>query len=467
MGWNQPTRIKEPRLVYSPCAMSPLTHRAIAGFGLIARPSTTNDHSTSPTPSQINKLSASRLILITGASGSGKSSLIAGIKDSYSRSSRTLLEVPATQSQNKKQSSLIDQLSGPLNSRLDTLARAGLAEPRLWAMPPNCLSVGERARFALASTMHRAKPGDLLIADEFASTIDRTNAYALCKLTHRWARKAGVTILAASAHEDLETMLDPDWVFDLNTNQIRKPIAQIHRPIQITPGTIKDYRALEHLHYLGSKPATITKIIKASITCPTLGSTLGPTLGGVLVISMPTLNSAWRKRAWPGVFNSGDKRADAKAINTNLRCISRVIVNPAHRGLGIASQLVRHYLSNPQTIATEAIASMGSTCPFFERAGMTPYRLEPTTDDLRLIDTLHHEQCDPDALITMPISPNSLLGNELIRWGKARRLIAPKNCPPNNPDQTIQSIAPIAACRLLASPRAYAHVKDHTNANTA
>jgi hypothetical protein len=71
----------------------------------------------------------------------------------------------------------------------------------------------------------------------------------------------------------------------------------------------------------------------------------------------------------------------------------------------------------------------------------------------------------------MTIKHNSLLETELIRWGKARRLIAPKNCPPNcppnNPNQTIQSIAPIAACRLLASPRAYAHVKDNTNANTA
>ncbi len=457
MPWNRPTRIIAPRIVHSPCAMSTHTNRAIAGFGLIAHRSTSNQHSTKPTRSQINIINNSTMILITGASGSGKSSLIAGIKESSQQLSRKLLEVATTQTQ--LQSSLIDLLTGSLQSRLDTLARAGLAEPRLWAMPPSCLSVGERARFALAITMHQANPGDLLIADEFASTIDRTNAYALSKLTARWARQVGVTVIAASAHEDLETMLDPDWVFDLNTKQDRKPIEQLVRPIQIELGHIDDYRALEHLHYLGTKPATITKVIKATVPCPILGSSLV----GVLVISMPTLNNAWRKRAWPGVFNSGDKRADAKAINANLRCISRVIVNPAHRGLGVASQLVRHYLSSPQTIATEAIASMGSTCPFFERAGMTAYSIPPNIADLRLIDALTHQQRSPEDLIGTPIQIDSHLEYELIRWGKARRLIAAGTTR----DQTIQSIAPIAACRLLASPRAYAHVNEHTNADTA
>jgi N-acetylglutamate synthase-like GNAT family acetyltransferase len=64
-------------------------------------------------------------------------------------------------------------------------------------------------------------------------------------------------------------------------------------------------------------------------------------------------------------------------VNRHVRTISRVIVHPQFRALGIASQLVRRILQDCPTRYVEAVAAMGAVHPFFERAGMT--RVEPAT----------------------------------------------------------------------------------------
>ena len=131
-------------------------------------------------------------------------------------------------------------------------------------------------------------------------------------------------------------------------------------------------------------PATIDRVLIARA----IGASAHNELVGVLVVSRAVLNGAWRETAWPGRFASGDRARDASAINDNLRCISRVIVEPRFRGLSIARRLVREYLDDARSPATEAIATMGAYCPLFERAGMT--RIEPGSArrDRRLLEVL-------------------------------------------------------------------------------
>ncbi len=456
MVWNQPTKLVEPMVIKTPSDVSGCTLRACACFGLIAHHTTQSspkiDH---PTPAMLDHIGASSTVLITGASGAGKSCLLRGIQQSISRSTKTHF-VHDSSTQTDQSAAMLDLFIGPLERRAATLSYAGLAEPKLWAMPASCLSVGERARLHLALTMHNAQRGDVVIADEFATPLDRASAYALARTMRRWAKQAGITLIAATAHEDMAGMLNPDLVIDMNTRTTRTARTTCERadqPITIEQGTIADYQTLAHLHYRGSKPATHTLVLKATRAVPILGEILA----GVLVISMPTLNGSWRDRPWPGFFSSGNKTTNAKRINANLRCISRVIVEPRSRGLGVASELVRHYLRNPQTPATESIAAMGSVCPFFERAGMTPYELIPVPVDLRLLDATEHQQHELADLINTPIESGSLLERELITWSKVRKVIGSGTPDP----KTIQSLAPIAACRLLANPRAYAHVYSH------
>jgi len=177
--------------------------------------------------------------------------------------------------------------------------------------------------------------------------------------------------------------------------------------IRFAPGSRADYAHLAHHHYKAGPPATIARTPEGT---PCIYAARDPDdrLAGVLVVSMPTLNSSWRKLAWPGVYNTGDKRRDALEINRSLRCLSRVIVDPRFRGLGVARRLVQHYLRHALTQRTEAIAAMGHICPFFEAAGMTAYSLPPSLRDARLHDAGAQyyviegalEGDDPDEILT-------------------------------------------------------------------
>ncbi|PCI10391.1 hypothetical protein COB72_03310 [bacterium] len=456
MSWNQPTKLVQPIAINTPSDVSVCALRACASFGLIAHHTKqTSPKIEHPSAVMLDRIGASSTALITGASGAGKSCLLRGIQQSIARSSKIHIAHNFS-SQTTQPTAMIDLFIGPLELRVATLSHAGLAEPKLWAMPASCLSVGERARLNLALAMHNAQRGDVVIADEFATPLDRASAYALAHTMRRWAKRTGITLIAATAHEDMAGMLNPDLIIDMNNrtmHTMRTACERANQPIIIEQGTIADYQALAHLHYRGSKPATHTLVLKATRTVPILGEILA----GILVISMPTLNGSWRDRAWPGFFSADDKTTNAKRINTNLRCISRVIVEPRSRGLGVASALVRHYLRNPQTPATESIAAMGSVCPFFERSGMTAYELIPASVDLRLLDAIDHQQITLANLINTPIESGSLLERELITWSKVRKVIG--SGTPSS--QTIKSLAPIAACRLLANPRAYAHVYSH------
>ncbi|MFG0247107.1 MAG: hypothetical protein ACF8MF_13750 [Phycisphaerales bacterium JB052] len=428
--------------------------RACAHFCVIPMPSTTQTPITYRIDATtLNKVLASRVVQIAGPSGAGKSSLLRAVIRAVPR--HRVRSVPEALSESQQHTASFDLLAGDATGRASTLSLAGLGEPRLWALPAGMLSVGERARLRLAMTMHACRAGDVVIADEFASNIDRACAYALCQTTTRWARRLGATLIVASAHEDLEPMLAPDIVVDARTRIARSPCEPETQPLWIETGTIDDYHQLAHLHYRAGKPAAIVQTLRAMRTVPKHIEPSGRLLAGVLLVSMPTLNGIWRRRAWPGHFETPNKSANAQRLNAQMRMVSRVIVEPRSRGLGVATRLVRAYLEAPLTPGTEAVAAMGSVCPFFERAGMTPYEIEPDLPDSRLIDALGHLSLPPETLMHAQVEPRSMLMRELVTWGKARKLL-PAGKPTH---EDIQRLTPIAACRLCSRPRAYAYTK--------
>ncbi len=453
-------RVAVPRisLIGSPAPVSSELVRACAAFGVLpeARDACAMRamHTPEPADAVVHAVQASGVVQITGRSGAGKSSLIRALCARLGTSRRVHL-VRGSLCDNEAGRAVLDLFVGDWMSRVSQLAHAGLAEPRLWACPAGQLSVGEQARLRLALAMQAARRGDVVIADEFGSTIDRLCAQALARTAARWARQLGVTMIVASAHEDLESLLGPDRVIDAATQRVRDPIAPAPPRITIGPGTIGDYKSLEHLHYRGKRPGTPTLVLRAMRQAPTLNDQNHRVLAGVLVVSMPTLNGAWRARAWPGFFASDDKRHNARRLNRHLRVISRVVVASHSRGLGIATDLVRAYLREPLSAGTEAVASMGPVCPFFARAGMVGYDMLPDRSDTRLLDALDHlGLCPEDLPSTLPI-PGSLLHRELRTWARARKLLRGEHPDPED----IRRLIPLAVCRLCSRPRAYAFVK--------
>jgi len=74
--------------------------------------------------------------------------------------------------------------------------------------------------------------------------------------------------------------------------------------------------------------------------------------------------------------------------NAHLRTISRVVIDPNWRGLGLSVRLVRETLPRAGVPYVEALAAMAQVHPFFERAGMTRYDAPPPRQSERLKEAL-------------------------------------------------------------------------------
>jgi ABC-type ATPase with predicted acetyltransferase domain len=149
------------------------------------------------------------LVLFTGPSGSGKSSLLRAAGAQLGALDAAALELPDVP--------LVDALSGPVEDRLDRLAACGLSEARLLLRTPAELSDGERYRFRLAYALDRLATHhppltthQFLMADEFAAVLDRTLAKVLAFNVRKLCSRGGVGFLLATTHEDLTDDLSPD-----------------------------------------------------------------------------------------------------------------------------------------------------------------------------------------------------------------------------------------------------------------
>ncbi|MBX3324052.1 MAG: ATP-binding cassette domain-containing protein [Phycisphaeraceae bacterium] len=392
-----------------------------------------------------------RITLLTGPSGSGKSTALRNLEQ-HLRTTGHRVEI-AHFSKNTS-TRLIDIFSPrmPVADALRLLTHFGLGEPALVARTISELSQGQRHRAELAFAFHRALTcgAGWLLIDEFASVLDRLTARGLAITLARAVRKTAMHVVCATAHDDVAAALDANPVirFDLDGSMsIAPPRLKMPRSprLLIEPGTLGDLDQLLKFHYRAGRPATCVGVLRA------VDQTSG-VLAGVLAVSMPTLNGGWRNLAWPGRYAGPDRRAITQRINEELRCISRVIIEPRFRGLGLARTLVEHYLASPRSPATEAITAMGEICPFFERAGMVAYRLALSTADSRLADALEHRGFEPwmlaDEHRVARITQDQLIARELARWATARKIV--DDCPLNR--------ASLAASRLCARSVAYAHV---------
>ncbi len=161
--------------------------------------------------------------------------------------------------------------------------------------------------------------------------------------------------------------------------------------LPVVAGSVADYRSLQPFHYRDHKPATMTRVFSIRHTHATSIAPAFPTrmvesmCVAVLVESMPPLAGRMRdavlSQRYSQVKNS---RTRAAMINREFRTISRVIVHPQFRGLGLARRLVRAALASSTTPFTEAFAAMGRVHPFFVQAGMSAHLRPPHRHNARL-----------------------------------------------------------------------------------
>ena len=145
----------------------------------------------------------------------------------------------------------------------------------------------------------------------------------------------------------------------------------------IERGTFDDYRELERFHYVSKRPAVRAGIWRvryieqfAIENCQlSIANSFNARFAAVGVLVYPTPSCAARECAL-GLRGSRYARRKIRWLNANLRTISRVIVHPQFRGVGMASELVRAMCAESGVRYVEAMAMMGRVVPFFEKGGM-------------------------------------------------------------------------------------------------
>ncbi len=188
----------------------------------------------------------------------------------------------------------------------------------------------------------------------------------------------------------------------------------------LSRGRPSDYFALEHFHYLPKRPATYANVWVVRYENDDSLSREAPPLHGVVrgaalhfgdhdamdsrwrcasrldtasdttsrvvavgVLSFPTLRSTPRERT----LGLRDRTARERItfVNAHVRTVSRVVVHPQFRGLGLSSELVRKLIDICPTRYVEASAVMAHVHPFFAAAGMrrVPFDAAQCTEDER------------------------------------------------------------------------------------
>jgi len=181
------------------------------------------------------------VVFVTGPSGCGKSVLLARLAEALAAAWPETPQVDLATVALPADRRVIDLMRPPLGQALRTLSTAGLADAFLLLRTPQELSDGQRYRLRLALAIEncglriancglnnnepaaghaavavnpqsaiRNSQSSVLVADEFCSTLDRLCARAVAYRVRRMASQEGITVLAASAHDDLLEDLAPD-----------------------------------------------------------------------------------------------------------------------------------------------------------------------------------------------------------------------------------------------------------------
>jgi hypothetical protein len=153
------------------------------------------------------------------------------------------------------------------------------------------------------------------------------------------------------------------------------------RKLRIVPGCFDDYKQLAHYHYRDGAIGPFKAIFALKTDSLSTAKTIG-----VIVYSMPVPGLELRNVATDNYFVGFDRSTQLALINRDIRCISRVIIAPRFRGLGLASRLVRQTMPKMNVPVVEAMAVMGLVNPFFEKAGMKALTAEVPVRCVQLIE---------------------------------------------------------------------------------
>ena len=116
-----------------------------------------------------------------------------------------------------------------------------------------------------------------------------------------------------------------------------------------------------------------------------------------------------RSKKWKGTIQQ---------LQQEMSIISRVIIHPKYRGIGLGEKLVKETLPQAGTPNVEAVAVMAKYNPFFERAGMQKIaQSKPTQATTQALTNLNQLGFDTELLSNITYNEKQInqTGKEKIR----------------------------------------------------
>jgi ABC-type transport system involved in cytochrome c biogenesis ATPase subunit/GNAT superfamily N-acetyltransferase len=304
------------------------------------------------------KIEKGDIVYITGESGSGKSILLKALeKDIRKHTPYTCINIE--QIKPPKNKPIIGTLGKTFQEALNLLSLVGLNDAFIFLRPYHQLSDGQKYRYKIAKLIE--SQAQFWILDEFASTLDRDTAKIVAYNLQKTARRMGKTVIAATTHTDLQEDLNPSvhihkrYGKEITVSYYPNTPAQqcsLTREMHIEEGTTADYKALNIFHYRSSRlppPRKIFTLKRGQETC------------GVIVYSHPPPTMFGRSLVWKGTLQQ---------LQKEVSTITRVIVHPKYRSVGLGTKIVKETLPLAGTPYVETLAVMAKYNPFFEKAGM-------------------------------------------------------------------------------------------------
>jgi len=300
------------------------------------------------------KIGPRDIVYITGESGSGKSVLLREMERDLGAEAVNIDDVKPD-----PEKPIIETAGKSLDEALELLSRVGLNDAYLFVRRYSQLSDGQKYRCRIARLLE--SPSQYWVMDEFCATLDRDTAKIVAFNVQKQARRTGRAVIAATTHTDLFEDLAPTvhihkgWGRRLEVNyHPNRPdeACSVTRSLRIEEGTPKDYKQLAEFHYRSSRCPSPRRVFCLK---------RGDELCGVIVYSHPPPNVFGRRRVLKEEFSK---------LKQELSTITRVVVHPKYRTIGLGARLVKETLPLVGTRYVEAIAVMARYNPFFEKAGM-------------------------------------------------------------------------------------------------
>jgi len=347
------------------------------------------------------KIGPKDIVYITGDSGSGKSVLLKATKQDLGEEAIDMADIRINQDK-----PLIDTVGETFNEALELLSKVGLNDAFLFIRRYRELSDGQKYRYRLAKLIESEK--QWWIMDEFCSMLDRDTAKIVAFNVQKLARQNGKAVIAATTHIDLFEDLKPSvhvhkrFGKEIQINYYPNRLnheCSLAKEMRIEEGSIADYKKLSTFHYRTSScppPRKIFTLKRKDELC------------GVIVYSYPPPITFGRSRVWKGTFHQ---------LQKEMSTITRVVVHPKYRTMGLGVKLVKETLPLAGTSYVETLAVMAKHNPFFERAGMQKImESKPNPNVLKAIEQLHQVGFNPIMLgsLNYNVQKISLTGKDKI-----------------------------------------------------